>query len=163
MDAPERQRDFASPVGTIRVTTVEDVLTGVRILPGKPVERNDASALLDKAEAQFSDYFADAAHVFTLPLKPLSNDQDQDLRDAMLAIPLGETRSYGELAKTTGAIAKAAGQACASNPYPIIIPCHRVLPASGVLGNYSGGDGPKTKAWLLAHEGAGVPQPDLFA
>lgn len=162
MDGAQHQRDFSSALGTIRLTADDRWLTGVRILVGKTVSASDSNAILLEAERQIEAYFADPASAFTLPLKPLSNDQDADLRQAMLDIPLGETRSYGDLARATGAIAKAAGQACASNPYPIIVPCHRVLPSSGVLGNYSGGEGPTTKAWLLAHEGANVPQPDLF-
>uniref|UniRef100_UPI003EC0E69D methylated-DNA--[protein]-cysteine S-methyltransferase n=1 Tax=Primorskyibacter sedentarius TaxID=745311 RepID=UPI003EC0E69D len=73
--------------------------------------------------------------------------------DAMSAIPFGETRTYGEIAKALGAPAQAIGQACGGNPIPLIIPCHRVLAASN-LGGFSGRHGIETKVWLLKHEGA---------
>ena len=81
----------------------------------------------------------------------------------MLAIPFGETRSYGALATRAGGVPRAIGQACGRNPIPIIVPCHRVVAAGGRLGGFSGGDGLPTKRRLLAHEGATEPAPDLFA
>src|SRR3546814_16007778 len=61
----------------------------------------------------------------------------------MLAIPYGHTKSYGDLAKATGAIARAVGTACGANPIPIFIPCHPVLAADRQLGGFSGGRGPE--------------------
>ena len=58
------------------------------------------------------------------------------------------------LAPVCAASARAVGRACADNPFPIVVPCHRVLPTGGALGFYSAGDGPATKAWLLRHERA---------
>ncbi|WP_244624418.1 methylated-DNA--[protein]-cysteine S-methyltransferase [Sphingomonas sp. So64.6b] len=67
------------------------------------------------------------------------------MRDAMVAIPFGGTTSYGMLSRSIG-------PACARKPFPIVVPCHRVLNADGALGAYSAGDGPATKQWLLDHE-----------
>jgi methylated-DNA-[protein]-cysteine S-methyltransferase len=72
----------------------------------------------------------------------------------MSAIPFGETRTYGEIARGLGVPAQAVGQACGANPVPVVIPCHRVLGATS-LGGYSGEGGVETKVWLLRHEGAG--------
>ena len=71
----------------------------------------------------------------------------------MAAIPLGETRSYGQIAAAVGAPAQAVGQACGANPIPIIIPCHRILGAR-TLGGFSAPGGVETKVALLRHEGA---------
>jgi methylated-DNA-[protein]-cysteine S-methyltransferase len=71
----------------------------------------------------------------------------------MSAIPLGETRTYGDLARELGAAAQPVGNACGANPIPVIIPCHRVLGANG-LGGFSGSGGVETKVALLRHEGA---------
>ena len=79
----------------------------------------------------------------------------------MLAIPYGETRSYGDLARTTGGSARAVGSACGANPIPIFIPCHRVLAADHKLGGFSGGKGPQTKALLLRLEGTWPVQHSL--
>jgi methylated-DNA-[protein]-cysteine S-methyltransferase len=99
-------------------------------------------------------YVAGELTVFDLPLVPAASDRGPELRAAICSIIYGETASYGDLAARTGASARAVGQACASNPFPIIVPCHRVLPTGGALGFYSAGDGPATKAWLLKHEHA---------
>jgi O-6-methylguanine DNA methyltransferase len=81
--------------------------------------------------------------------------------EAAREIPPGETRTYGEIAKTVGqpAAAQEVGQALSKNPIPIIIPCHRVAAAGGKLGGFSAPGGPATKAKLLALEGAPVNLP----
>ena len=71
----------------------------------------------------------------------------------MYAIPLGETRTYGDLAIELGQAPQTVGQACGANPIPVVIPCHRVLSANG-LGGFSGAGGVETKVALLRHERA---------
>lgn len=74
--------------------------------------------------------------------------------EATAAIPVGEVRTYGQLAAAVGApgAARAVGTALARNPVPIVVPCHRVVRANGDLGNYSGPGGPGSKARLLEFE-----------
>ena len=74
---------------------------------------------------------------------------------ALMAIPPGTTQSYGQLAETCGGSARSVGTAMATNPIPIIIPCHRVVATTGP-GGYSGGDGLPTKFFLLALERRGA-------
>jgi len=81
------------------------------------------------------------------------SDFQRAVCDAMRAIPFGETRTYGEIARALGVPAQAVGQACGANPIPVIIPCHRVLGAAS-LGGFSGSGGIETKVALLRHEGA---------
>jgi methylated-DNA-[protein]-cysteine S-methyltransferase len=73
-------------------------------------------------------------------------------------IPMGKVTTYGAIAKAIGlpGAARAVGQVLGANPNPIVVPCHRVVRSDGVLGGYSGGEGPRTKAKLLAHEGVQV-------
>jgi methylated-DNA-[protein]-cysteine S-methyltransferase len=81
------------------------------------------------------------------------------------AIAPGATRSYGELAKELGepGAAQAVGQALGRNPFPLVVPCHRVLAAGGAVGGFSGAGGTATKRRLLAVEGApGYSEPTLF-
>ena len=73
---------------------------------------------------------------------------------AMRDIPPGETRSYGEVARTVGSSPRAAGNACRRNPLPIVVPCHRIVAANGALGGWSGPGGAEGKRFLLALEGA---------
>jgi len=142
---------IATPIGPILIEAEGDALTGIRI--GR--SGNEAnSALLREAAAQLAAYFAGDLTVFDLPLAPATTAEGEGQRAAIASVGFGETRTYGELAQACGSSARAIGQACASNPFPIIVPCHRVLPTGGALGFYSAGDGPATKAWLLKHERA---------
>lgn len=81
--------------------------------------------------------------------------------EAARAIPAGSTRSYAEIAARAGrpGAARAAGQALARNPFPIVVPCHRVLAASGKGGGFSAWGGVRTKLRILAIEGAGAQAP----
>lgn len=117
------------------------------------------SPLLAEARRQLDQYFAGTRRAFELPLAPAGSPFQTRVWRAMQRIPLGRTRSYGEIASELGSSARAVGTACGRNPLPILIPCHRVLGAGGALGGYSGGEGLPTKRWLLAHErgGAGAP------
>lgn len=77
---------------------------------------------------------------------------------ALQQVPPGKTVSYGDLARMVGipGAARAVGQAMARNPYPILVPCHRVVASGGQLGGFSGGRGIATKRELLALEGVSV-------
>jgi methylated-DNA-[protein]-cysteine S-methyltransferase len=143
---------FDSPIG--RLTVVErDGRIAALSWRGPP--RGDSTSLLNDAMTQLRAYFAGDLKQFHLPLEPAANAEAQAARDAMIAIPFGATATYGELAAHIGSSARAFGQACGANPLPIIVPCHRVVGAGG-FGHYSGGEGPATKHWLLAHEGAAL-------
>ncbi len=113
---------------------------------------DDDTPLLSEAARQLHEYFAGSRRDFDLPVAFRPGLQGEVMR-AMLAIPFGETRTYGDLAKELGAPAQAIGQACGGNPVPIIVPCHRILGASG-LGGFSAPGGVETKIALLKHEGA---------
>lgn len=109
--------------------------------------------VLQDAVAQLQAYFDGAQTAFTVPLRPRGSAFQQRFYAALQAIPYGETRSYGDLAEALGVSAQAIGQACGANPIAILIPCHRVLGASG-LGGFSGRGGVEAKVALLKLEGA---------
>lgn len=113
----------------------------------------DASDLLDEAAAQLEAYDKAEREAFDLPLRVNGSAFQRDVCDAMLAIPFGYTRTYGEIAADLGVPAQAVGQACGGNPIPVIIPCHRVMGAKGLTG-FSGRGGVETKVALLRHEKA---------
>lgn len=141
---------IATPIGPVWVEGCEDVLVSVRIGEGSPMPAT--ATAVRTAVDQLEQWFAGDRQDFDLPLQPLPTSRGTELRQAMIGIGYGETMSYGELARLTGSSARAIGQICSNNPFPILVPCHRVLGQGGKLGNYSGGDGPKTKSWLLDHE-----------
>ena len=111
-----------------------------------------ATPLRVEAARQLAEYFAGARRAFDLPLDFGTGFQER-MRRAMVAIPFGEVRTYGDLARELGAPAQAVGQACGANPIPLLIPCHRVLGRQG-LGGFSAPGGVETKVALLRHEGA---------
>jgi methylated-DNA-[protein]-cysteine S-methyltransferase len=113
-----------------------------------------ATPLLSEAAAQVRAYDCGQLQQFDLPLRIEGSPFQRAVCDAMSAIPFGDTRTYGEIAKALGQSAQAVGSACGGNPIPIIIPCHRVMGAGGRLTGFSGAGGVETKVALLRHEGA---------
>ncbi|MCF3593155.1 methylated-DNA--[protein]-cysteine S-methyltransferase [Rhodobacteraceae bacterium LMO-12] len=114
----------------------------------------DETPLLCAARDQLTEYFDGTRTRFDLPLKVNGTDFQRAVCDAMSAIPLGDTLTYGDIAKALGVPAQSVGQACGGNPIPVIIPCHRVMGAGGKLTGFSGRGGVETKVWLLRHEKA---------
>lgn len=110
------------------------------------------SPLLTEALAQLGAYSAGRLTRFDLPLD-WGTGLNAEVRRAMAAIPPGETRTYGQIAKVVGAAPQTVGQACGANPLPILIPCHRVT-GTDWFGGFSAPGGVETKAALLRHEGA---------
>ena len=129
----------------------------------RPSQRPPQSRVARLAHRQLTHYFANAHDQFTLPLG-LSKHTAFRRRvwAALSTIKLGSTVSYNEMAARLNTHPRAIGGACAANPLPIIIPCHRVIAHNGDLGGYSGsGDthalstqARRIKAWLLNHERA---------
>jgi methylated-DNA-[protein]-cysteine S-methyltransferase len=106
---------------------------------------------------QLAEYFAGQRTAFELPLAPAGTPFQRGVWDALVAIPYGETRSYGELAALVGkpGAARAVGSANHDNPIAVVIPCHRVIGAGGSLTGYAGGI--DRKRYLLELEGALQP------
>lgn len=149
----------ASPLGPLRLFAAADELVGIylpdQLAPaGEPPRDASTARLLERAAAQLAEYFAGERRVFELALAPRGTGFQQLVWRALLAIPYGETRSYGELARALGrpAASRAVGTANAKNPLSIVVPCHRVVGASGELTGYAGGL--PAKRWLLDHERA---------
>ena len=140
---------FGPPLGRVTVTSDGDVITSVRF--GGEEGRSDASILIE-AESQILEYMNGSRKEFDLPLIDVAPGFYRDVYEAMRRIPYGTVRTYGQLADDAGypKAARAVGIACRKNPLPIIIPCHRVVPASGGIGKYSGPEG--VKAALLQLE-----------
>lgn len=139
-----------SPIGPL--TVVSDG-TAITALHWGAEDDDTQTPELSEARSQLAAYFEGRLTQFDLPLDVAGSEFQRRVCDAMCEIPFGETVTYGDLATRIGASAQAIGTACGGNPIPVIIPCHRVLGASG-LGGYSGQGGVETKVWLLRHEGA---------
>jgi methylated-DNA-[protein]-cysteine S-methyltransferase len=138
-----------TPLGEVTVSEEDGAIVALDWGRGRDQAR---TPLLLRAVTQLQDYFDNPGAGFDLPLAPHGSAFQQRVWNALRAIPAGETRSYGDLARQLGSAARAIGQANGANPIPLLIPCHRVVAAGGALGGYSGGEGPPTKLWLLNHE-----------
>ena len=131
---------------------VEDKNGAITRLDWNAKDQGHRTVLLTEALAQLKAYVDGSLTIFDLPLAPKGSAFQRNVYDAMLAIPFGETSTYGDIAKGLGVPAQPVGQACGANPIPIIIPCHRVL-AKGSIGGFSGWGGVEGKIALLKHEG----------
>jgi methylated-DNA-[protein]-cysteine S-methyltransferase len=165
---------FATAIGACGVTWSEAGLTDV-LLPRRPSLTGDH--LTDRRDVP------DTVRDVIADIVALLDGERRDLRDAVLderpldvfrrrvyaatrAVGPGQTATYGEIARTIGApgAARAVGAALGQNPYPIIVPCHRVLAADGSLHGFSAPGGIRTKRRMLEIEGApGFTQEALFA
>ncbi len=142
---------LATPVGIVRIEGDEQSVHRIRIEQERAAPRRaDAPAVIAAAE-QLEAWFEGALTSFDIALTPAKTVRGQALRDGLIAVGYGKTMSYGALARQLSSGPRAIGQLCARNPYPIVVPCHRIL-GSGGLGHYSAGDGVSTKRWLLDHE-----------
>jgi len=141
---------FDTPTGPFTVTEEDGAIIRAEWETGG----SDETPLLIKARTQLIEYFDGTRDSFDLPLRVHGTDFQRAVCDAMLTIPLGDTLTYGDIAKMLNVPAQAVGQACGGNPIPVIIPCHRVMGAGGKLTGFSGRGGVETKVWLLRHERA---------
>lgn len=137
---------FASPVGRLYLEERDGALVS---LDWSARPETGYSPLLAEAVRQLDAYFEGKLRMFDLPMRPEGSDFRQRVWQAMVGIPYGETRTYGDLARVAGGSPRAVGGACGANPLPILLPCHRVLAAGGGLRGYSGAGGLATKRVLL--------------
>jgi len=154
--------DFAAvvtaPGFALGIQCDDDWLTEIVYLPPQPARRAKLPLAMETAR-QLQAYLADPTFTFSLPLQPAGTIFQRRVWTCISAIAAGHTRSYGDLAKELHSAPRAVGQACGANPFPLIIPCHRVVAASKGLNGGLGGFAHDTggllidiKRWLLAHE-----------
>ena len=148
---------IATPVGTLCIHGDTESIHRITISRETLGPRRAASPAVLAAAEQLQAWFAGALRTFDLKLVPPATRRGQELRQGLIDVGYGETLSYGALARRLGSGPRAIGQLCARNPFPIVVPCHRIL-ANGALGHYSAGDGPATKQWLLDHESRNLEQ-----
>lgn len=146
-------REMSTPIGRVTLGVEAGALVAVWLGHTQgPAWLPAAHPLLDEAERQFRAYFAGDLRHFDLPLRPKGTPFQQEVWAALCEIPYGVTRAYREVADRIGrpTAVRAVGAANGANPLAIVVPCHRVIGASGDLVGYAGGV--PIKVWLLAHE-----------
>jgi len=153
-----------SQMGTFSVTLQGSKVSAVRRCNKSDMgqQLNDKTVLKSettkKIQSQFKEYFSSAETFEKIDLAPEGTVFQKKVWRELLSIPLGETRTYGEIAQKLNSGARAVGNACRKNPILILIPCHRVISKTGI-GGYAGsttGDEIHFKRTLLQHEGCFV-------
>lgn len=149
-------------------TPIEDVhlgirlesqgLAGIEFLHADTPLQSPRSSLATMVCQQLTAYFSDPHFKFDLPLVAQGTAFRQQVWQAMRQIPVGQTRSYGQLAQQLNSSARAVGGACGANPVPIVVPCHRILAAHGCGGFMGATEGwpLAIKHFLLQHEGVAL-------
>jgi methylated-DNA-[protein]-cysteine S-methyltransferase len=159
------QAILKAPFGMLGIRCTDAAVTNIEFL-GQVVAQLAPSHILAREVCdQLSAYFVDADFYFELPLQLGGTIHQNKVWQAMLAIPRGQVKSYGELAAQIGSAPRAVGQACGNNPIPLIVPCHRVVGRSGLGGfmHHDEGDALAIKRWLLAHEGVRAREKSVSA
>lgn len=150
---------LSSPIGTLTVVVNGDgALTHVLFEDqAPPAAAQRDSARCATAIAQLREYFAGERTDFDLPLSPVGSEFQRRVWEALRTVEYGSVTDYGSLGARIGrpGAARAVGRANATNPIPIVIPCHRVIGANGSLTGYAGGL--DAKRLLLDLEGRAVP------
>lgn len=146
------QFTIATPTGPLTIVEADNAIVEIR-WTDQAEAGGDDTPLLREARRQLERYFAGEARVFDLPVRADGSPFQQAVWRQMRAIPYGEVRTYGDLARDLASAPRAVGTACGRNPVPIVIPCHRVVGGKGRLTGFSGGKGVETKRALLAIEG----------
>ncbi|MGH8823319.1 MAG: methylated-DNA--[protein]-cysteine S-methyltransferase [Jiangellaceae bacterium] len=156
-----------SPLGPLLLTADDEGLTGLHMdgethgpTAPRPDWVEDAAPFAEVAR-QLDEYFAGDRTDFDLPLNPTGTPFQLQVWEALTAIPYGEVRSYGQIAEQLGrsGASRAVGLANGRNPIAVIVPCHRVIGASGSLTGYGGGL--ERKRLLLDLEARKSPQTSL--
>ncbi len=149
---------IAFPAMHVGVRTAGEVLAEIVYLPLDTPLQPPRNALAERAARQLERYGADPDYAFDLPLAHAGTPFQQRVWRAIGAIPRGRVRSYGALAQELRSAARPVGQACGSNPLPLVVPCHRVVAARGLGGfaHHAAGFHLEVKRWLLRHEGCPV-------
>jgi len=148
-----------APFGKVGIRADAQSVREIVYLPGDVDIIEPRTPLAQEAAAQIRRYFDTPSMHFDLPLAIRGTVFQQRVWQVISAISAGHVWTYGQLAREIGSVPRAVGQACGSNPLPIVIPCHRVV-ASGGIGGFAHhpGDGfyRNVKRWLLAHEGVRI-------
>ncbi len=149
------QAIVAAPGFALGVRCSDDEIFEIEFLAARP-EAPPGSLLARETVRQLRAYLKDPHFAFALPLAPAGTPFQRRVWAQIGAIPSGQTRCYGDLAEALKSVPRAVGGACGANPYPLVVPCHRVVARGGGLGGFArerGGLLLDIKRWLLDHEG----------
>jgi len=144
---------ISTPFGGLGIKLQDSKLNEVEFIY-HPVQETVNSTYAKSIATQFKEYFLDPRRSFDCKLEIQGTEFQQRVWESLRKIPLGQVRTYGDLAKELNSSARAVGNACRRNPVPLVVPCHRVVAKNG-LGGFAGftaGQTVNAKQWLLNFE-----------
>jgi methylated-DNA-[protein]-cysteine S-methyltransferase len=147
-------KSFNSPVGPLTLFEENETIVALEWGQANGKEKQEKNNLLEEACNQLNGYFDAKLKRFDLPLNPSGTKFQKRVWIWLRCIPFGQTKTYKNGANVLKSGPRAVGNACARNPIPLIIPCHRILNTSGSLGGFSAFNGVTTKKDLLYLEGS---------
>ena len=145
-----------APFAVLGIRTAASAVARIEFLPLSERAKAPTDAIAERVVRQLERYLDDPHFRFDLPLAPNGSGFRRRVWRSLVEIPVGESRTYGELARQLHTAPRAVGGACGANPIALVIPCHRVVGSQGSLGgfmNATDGDPLAIKHWLLRHEG----------
>lgn len=142
------------PFGKFGILIVGQRVSELAFLPSETPARPPATALAAAISSRVVEWIAAPYQILELPLAERGTPFQRRVWQALCAIPAGEVRTYGQLANALDTAPRALGQACGANPFPLAVPCHRAVGATGIGGFAHASDGYQiaAKRWLLANE-----------
>lgn len=161
MGSKQHRSVFKSPIGFIRITAEDEVISELIFIDHEEPLIKMESQVINECIFQLEEYFSGKRKTFSLPLNPKGTEFQKHIWSLLQEIPYGKTISYSKLALKAGDInlTRAVGPANGANKIAIVIPCHRVIGSNGKLTGYAGGLW--RKEWLLNLERRDL-QPELF-
>lgn len=156
VDGSRYTAKLPTPFAVLGVQTDGRAVTRLTYLPRNAPAQAPSDRVAEQALRELQRYLADPAFRFTVPLAPRGTPFQQRVWQQLDTIPIGQSRTYGEVARMVRSAPRAIGQACGANRIALIIPCHRVVGAQGAMGGFmhaGEGDPIAIKRWLLVHEG----------
>lgn len=148
------QAKLATPFCVLGIRTAGDCVREIVFLPGSHKELVPADRMAEQACEQLTRYIDDPEFRFDIRLQSRGTPFQRRVWDRIRAVAPRRTLTYGDLAADIGSAPRAVGQACGANPFPLVIPCHRVVSSTGLGGfaHREGGFHLSIKRWLLDHE-----------
>ena len=147
-------KSMNSPIGLLTIFEENETIVSIECGQANGVEKQEKNNLLEEACNQLNGYFDAKLERFDLPLNPGGTIFQKRVWTWLRCIPFGQIKTYKDGAIVLKSGPRAVGNACARNPIPLIIPCHRVLNTSGNFGGFSAFNGVLTKKDLLYLEGS---------
>tara|TARA_Y100000590_G_scaffold15463_1_gene18577 strand:- start:1330 stop:1815 length:486 start_codon:yes stop_codon:yes gene_type:complete len=147
---PDLSLSIETSIGLLTIDQLNNKIVSIRWTNDKYYQ---SSILLKKTTNQILEFLDKKRTNFEIPLNPIGTNNQKKIWDQLLKISYGSIKSYLSIAEAIGSHPRVIASACAANPIPIIVPCHRVIAKNGNLSGYSGGTGEETKLKLLEIEG----------